>query len=492
MNGPVSVITLFMCLTSSFIINHYSDSIYCVQSFQPAMNLVNLQGSVKNIPIPSFKVYLMMLINSIETLCREMEWAANIYLNPRSKTTKNTFNFRSIKNPPKVKELVKFKNDMLKIVKNVQFKNRNNKFQRKLHDDVIKIRNNNNVIVHADKTSNLYEVEPSTHKKLVQKEVNQEYKKETFKNIQKINTAHKAIVNDLYLQDRVFRTTERECFISFKDHKGDFSNNPKSRLLNPMKPEVGRISHLLLKDIVEIVREKTKLSQWKNVYSCIEWFKKLNHKSSSSFIVFDIVSFYPSISEELLNAALDWAQQYTKISKKDRNTIIQSRRSLLYFDNSYWTKKKNSNFDVPMGSYDGAEICDICGLFLLAELDKLNLKAKFGSYKDDGLGVSDSTPRGIELIKKKICETYRRHGLQVTIEANKKCVQFLDAEFNLSDSTYKPYLKQGDTPIYVHAQSNHPPGIIKNIPKSIEELLNAALDWAQQYTKISGQAQFKS
>ena len=81
-----------------------------------------------------------------------------------------------------------------------------------------------------------------------------------------------------------------------------------------MKPEVGRISHLLLKDIVEIVREKTKLSQWKNVYSCIEWFKKLNHKSSSSFIVFDIVSFYPSISEELLNAALDWAQQYTKIS----------------------------------------------------------------------------------------------------------------------------------------------------------------------------------
>ena len=58
-----------------------------------------------------------------------------------------------------------------------------------------------------------------------------------------------------------------------------------------------------------------------------------------------------------------------------------------------------------MGSYDGAEIGDLCGLFLLAELDKLNLNAKFGSYKDDGLAVSHSTPRGIELIKKKICET---------------------------------------------------------------------------------------
>ena len=122
MNGPFQVITLFVCLSTVIIINHNSDSSYTCEFFRPAMNLVSLQGSVKNIPIPSSKVYLMMLINSIETLCREMEWAANIYLNPRSGTTKKTFNFRSIKNPPKVKELVKFKEDMLNIVKSIQFK----------------------------------------------------------------------------------------------------------------------------------------------------------------------------------------------------------------------------------------------------------------------------------------------------------------------------------------------------------------------------------
>ena len=82
MNGPFQVITLFVCLSTVIIINHNSDSRYTCEFFRPAMNLVNLQGSVKNIPIPSSKVYLMMLINSIETLCREMEWAANIYLNP--------------------------------------------------------------------------------------------------------------------------------------------------------------------------------------------------------------------------------------------------------------------------------------------------------------------------------------------------------------------------------------------------------------------------
>ena len=131
MNGPYQVITLFMCLSTVLIINSNSDSSIFVQSFRPAMNLVNLQGSVKNIPIPSPKVYLMMLINSIETLCREMEWAANIFLNPRSKTTKRTFNFRSIRNPEKVKDLVKFKSDMLKIVKSIQFKKGKTKFQRK-------------------------------------------------------------------------------------------------------------------------------------------------------------------------------------------------------------------------------------------------------------------------------------------------------------------------------------------------------------------------
>ena len=185
------------------------------------------------------------------------------------------------------------------------------------------------------------------------------------------------------------------------------------------------------------------------------------------------MNFYPSISEDLLNASLDWAMQYKSISKRDRNAIFQARKSLLYFDNCHWTKKTNSNFDVPMGSYDGAEVCDLVGLFLLAELEKQNLKANFGSYKDDGLAVSNSTLRGIEQIKKKICETYRKFGLQVTVEANKKVVQFLDADFDLNERTFKPYLKPGDTPLYVHADSNHPPRILKNIPKSINKRLSA-------------------
>ena len=44
-------------------------------------------------------------------------------------------------------------------------------------------------------------------------------------------------------------------------------------------------------------------------------------------------------------------------------------------------KKGNSIFDVGMGSFDGAEICEVVGLFLLAQLQPL--KIELGLYCDD-------------------------------------------------------------------------------------------------------------
>ena len=43
---------------------------------------------------------------------------------------------------------------------------------------------------------------------------------------------------------------------------------------------------------------------------------------------------------------------------------------------------------------------------------------------------------------------------------------------NLTDGTYKPFRKPGDTPVYVHMQSNHPPAVKKNIPQNVENRLN--------------------
>ena len=151
---------------------------------------------------------------------------------------------------------------------------------------------------------------------------------------------------------------------------------------------------------------------------------------------------------------------------------MEARKSFLIFDGSYWSKKQSQEFDVPMGSFDGAEICDIVGLFLLSELEKLNINIELGCYKDDGLAISKLTKKQTEALKKKMCATFRKFGWEITIEANKKSVQFLDVEFNLENNTYKPYIKPGDIPLYVNAKSNHPPSVLKNIPEAVNRRLS--------------------
>ena len=44
-----------------------------------------------------------------------------------------------------------------------------------------------------------------------------------------------------------------------------------------------------------------------------------------------------------------------------------------------------SDFDVTMGSYDGAEVCQLVGLYLLDLLTNVFGKNNIGLYRDDGL-----------------------------------------------------------------------------------------------------------
>ena len=88
----------------------------------------------------------------------------------------------------------------------------------------------------------------------------------------------------------------RASFISLKDHKENFQNNPQVRLLNPTKCEIGKISKKILERIVKQLRKKLKLKQWQNTDAVIEWFKALSDKKKKRFIQIDIDSFYPSIT----------------------------------------------------------------------------------------------------------------------------------------------------------------------------------------------------
>lgn len=154
---------------------------------------------------------------------------------------------------------------------------------------------------------------------------------------------------------------------------------------------MGKISKQILDRVNAKVITATAINQWKNTSSVIDWFKKIDNKKQHSFICFDTIEFYPSISEDLSNKALDFASAYDNITAEERNIVIQAKISLL----THKQQSSASIFDVTMGSFDGAETCELVGCFLLSQL-KTKCGGKIGLYRDDGLAVSSATPGGNE------------------------------------------------------------------------------------------------
>ena len=145
-----------------------------------------------------------------------------------------------------------------------------------------------------------------------------------------------------------------------------------------------------------------------------------------------------------------------KITDDERHIITHAKKSCLFSSGEQRCKKSSSDFfDTTMGSYDGGESCELVGSFLLHQITTKHGN-NFGLYRDDGLGKSNKSQREVEIIKKDLCAIFRKPGLKITIEANKKCVDFLDVTLNLSNGKYIPYTKPNNTPLYILSK-NHPP-----------------------------------
>ena len=92
---------------------------------------------------------------------------------------------------------------------------------------------------------------------------------------------------------------QTNSFITLKDHKENFDNKPSTRLINPSKNEIGRISKSIVQNINNKLRNKLKLNQWKNTSTVIDWSKSIKNKNECKFMIFDIKDFYPSITDKL-------------------------------------------------------------------------------------------------------------------------------------------------------------------------------------------------
>ena len=88
------------------------------------------------------------------------------------------------------------------------------------------------------------------------------------------------------------------------------------------------------------------------------------------------------MTEHLLERSIGYVKSFATIEHKTLEAISLARKSLLFSKHEIWVKKDNSSFDVTMGSFDGAEICEIVGIYLLDKLSNLLGKENFFNFLD--------------------------------------------------------------------------------------------------------------
>ena len=117
--------------------------------------------------------------------------------------------------------------------------------------------------------------------------------------------------------------------------------------------------------------------------------------------------------------ALTFAETIINLDDQDKKIIYHSRRSLLFNQEQTWMKKGSDLFDVSMGAYDGAEVCELIDIFLLNLLGRQYDPKNIGLYRDDGLSICKncSGPQ-MEKIKKRLQKVFKNNGLNVIIECN--------------------------------------------------------------------------
>ena len=133
--------------------------------------------------------------------------------------------------------------------------------------------------------------------------------------------------------------------------------------------------------------------------------------------------------------------------------------------------KKDTWFNVTMGAYLGAEVCEVVGIF---SLDKISVKCdknSIGLYHDNGLSVFNNSTW-----KNKIELTKNIQGLwfRKAAESNLRIVNYLDVTLNLNDDSFRP--------------SDKPDDIFSTLTKNLTTFLIILLSIFQHLLKNSFQA----
>jgi hypothetical protein len=134
--------------------------------------------------------------------------------------------------------------------------------------------------------------------------------------------------------------------------------------------------------------------------------------------------FYPSITKKLYKQAIEFAKRFTQVDQHDIEILLNARQQIITWGSEAWAKK-NMLFDDSMGSYDGAECCELIGLLLLHHIKSAFPEEDFGLYRDDMLGVTEKKGHQASTLEKNIHSLFKSFDLKITSEINIKLTIFL-------------------------------------------------------------------
>ena len=90
-----------------------------------------------------------------------------------------------------------------------------------------------------------------------------------------------------------------------------------------------------------------------------------------------------------------------------------------------------------MRSFDGAEICELVGIYILCFIVKIIHKNYSGLYRDDGLLIlRNLNGQQIHRMCQNIINIFKDVGFAIDVETNRKIENSFEITFNLSNSTY--------------------------------------------------------
>ena len=404
-----------------------------------------------------------------------MRWALFWHENPDKRPDDfESYGFKTDKKAPFSPKLRAFEEDLIGLIAEIETRPVNCDLQKRMKRDLEFIRSlSDKIVVASDKTSNFYIMDVAEYMRNVEKELMAKYKKADTDIIGDIDSEAATIAISLKLADRIEGMAPKQSFITIKDHKEDFPTRVSYRLLTPAKTNIGVISKSILDRVNGVVKEFLEVNLWKSTKEALSWFNGVEEKENYCWIKFDIESYFPSISKDLLLRTLSFLRSITYISDFEIDLILHCRRGVsVGTDNCVWVKSAEEDFDVTMGSHDSAEVSEAVGLYLLHKISTIIPKDKCGLYRDDGLGLIQGGKQEVERVKKKLYAAFREEDLQITAEGGGKTVDFLDVILDLQNGKHHPYVKPNTTTHYVSTQSNHPKKVLDTIPVGVAKRLS--------------------